>query len=94
LDDGVADIVKVLPGVFAGRRVTAADVPAAKAQAEAHPPPAGFQALFAAFCVGRHISDLINVLAFFHFVVLPIKLQILLPLSSRLGQPLRNKNKC
>jgi hypothetical protein len=83
LDDGVADIVKVLPGVFAGRGVTAADVPAAKAQAEAHPPPAGFQALFAAFCVRCHIPNLINVLTFCHFVVLPIELQLQLPLSSR-----------
>jgi hypothetical protein len=76
LDDGVVSFVKVPPGVFPGRGVTAADVPAAKAQAQAHPPTTGFQTLFAAFCVRCHIPNLIKVLTFCHFVVLPIELQI------------------
>jgi hypothetical protein len=64
LDDGVAGLVKVLGGVFSGRVVAAAHMPADEAKAQVHPPTTRPQAHLATLCVGLHISNLINVLAF------------------------------
>jgi hypothetical protein len=69
LDDGVTRFVEMLGGVPPRRRVTAADVPADKAQAQVHPPTPSLQTHFATFCVGLHIPNLINVLAFCHLDV-------------------------
>jgi len=69
LDNGVASFVKVLPGMFPRRGVTATDVAASKAHAQAHPPTTGLQALFAPLRVGRDISNLIDVLALHHFII-------------------------
>ena len=75
LHNRVAGLIRVLPGVFSRRGVTATDMPAAQAHTQAHPPTTGFQAHLAAFRVRLHISDLIHVLTiwrFCHLVIAPI----------------------
>ena len=74
LNDRMDGCVKVLPGVFPRRRVAAADVATGQTQTQAHPLAASFQTLFAPFCVGCHIPNLIKVLAFCHVIILSCSL--------------------
>ncbi len=71
----MAGCAKMLGGMSPGRRVTAADVPADEAQAQIYPPATGFQAFFAAGCIGLYILNLIDVTAFCHtfHTFLPIR---------------------
>lgn len=58
--------VKVLSGVFVGRRITAAHVAAAQADTQMDPPIAGLQTIFAALGAGSYFPDLVKVLAIIH----------------------------
>jgi hypothetical protein len=63
--------VEVFGGVFVFGGVAAADVSAGKAEAQMDPTIAHFEALFAAFCFGLYLFDLIEMRALIGHGLLP-----------------------
>src|SRR3712207_5908487 len=56
--------VKMFSSVFVRRRITAAHMPAAKAEAQMYPPIARFQTILTTLSARRNLLDLVKMLAF------------------------------
>lgn len=63
-NDRMVGSLKMLGSVFVGRRIAAAHVPAAKAEAQMHPPIARLQTILTALSARRNLLDLVKMLAF------------------------------